>query len=136
MVGRASVIDGDTIEIHGQRIRLWGIDAPESRQPCYIAGMYWPCGRRAAFALSDELGQKTVTCNARDRDRYHRIVAICSLAGEDIAAWLVRNGWALDWPRYSHGAYAAEQDQAANASRGMWQGEFEKPWEWRHRGGN
>ena len=83
-----------------------------------------------------KLGQKTVACQERDRDRYHRIVAVCSVAGEDIAAWLVRNGWALDWPRYSHGAYAADQSEAANGKRGMWQGEFEKPWEWRHRGGN
>ena len=136
LIGRASVIDGDTIEIHGQRIRLWGIDAPESRQPCYINGKSWPCGRRAAFALSDELGQRTVACKERGHDRYHRVVAICSVAGVDIAAWLVSNGWALDWPRYSHRAYAADQDEAASGKRGMWQGSFDKPWKWRHRGGN
>jgi endonuclease YncB( thermonuclease family) len=131
LTGRASVIDGDTLEIRGQRIRLWGIDAPEGRQLCRIEGKPWRCGQQAALALSDWIGQRTVTCNERDRDRYGRIVATCSVGGHDMGAWLVRTGWALDWPQYSRGAFAAEQAEAIRARRGMWQGEFEKPWEWR-----
>ena len=132
-VGRASVIDGDTIEIHGQRIRLWGIDAPESRQLCHVQGKPWRCGQRSALALSDWIGQRTVACAERDRGRYGRVVATCSVAGEGVAAWLVRHGWALDWPRYSHRAYAGPQREAAAAKAGIWKGDFEKPWEWRHR---
>ncbi len=51
VTGIASVIDGDTLEIHGQRIRLHGIDAPESRQLCFIDGKPWQCGKDAANAL-------------------------------------------------------------------------------------
>jgi endonuclease YncB( thermonuclease family) len=133
LTGRASVIDGDTLEIRGQRIRLWGIDAPESRQHCYINRRPWRCGQQAALALLDWVGQRTVTCRERERDRYRRIVATCSIGGQDMGAWLVRNGWALDWPQYSRGAYASEQASAAAGKRGMWQGEFQKPWEWRRR---
>lgn len=134
--GRASVIDGDTIEIHGQRIRLHGIDAPEGRQTCQDAGgRDYRCGTIAANALDEWLARSRPTrCETRDIDRYKRIVAQCWRAdGQDVAAWLVRNGHAMDWPRYSKGAYAAEERQAKAGRAGMWQGRFAKPWEWRRR---
>jgi endonuclease YncB( thermonuclease family) len=131
IIGRASVIDGDTLDIHGQRIRLWGIDAPESAQPCHIAGKPWRCGQQAALALSDHIGQQTVACLERDRDRYGRVVAKCSVAAEDIGAWLVSNGWALDWAQYSGGGYSSHQANAKSAKAGIWRGGFDKPWEWR-----
>jgi endonuclease YncB( thermonuclease family) len=70
------VIDGDTIEIHGQRIRLFGIDAPESRQTCEAGGETYRCGQQAALAMSQFINQRTVICEQRDIDRYGRIVAI------------------------------------------------------------
>ncbi|MGB8526343.1 MAG: thermonuclease family protein [Rhodoplanes sp.] len=73
MVGVASVIDGDTIEIHGQRIRLFGIDAPESSQLCVRpTGERWRCGQRASFALADRVGRATVSCQPHDDDRLGR----------------------------------------------------------------
>ena len=131
LAGQASVIDGDTIEIHGQRIRLYGIDAPESAQPCYRDGTAWPCGRRAAFALADHIGTHTVTCTPKDRDRYGRIVAVCFAGGEDANAWMVRHGWALAYRHYSHD-YVADEDAARQAGAGIWAGAFTPPWEWRH----
>lgn len=132
--GRATVLDGDTIEIAGERIRLHGIDAPESGQQCRDAdGAPWPCGRRASFALDDFLAASRPThCDAVDRDRWGRIVATCSRNdGADVNDWLVRQGWALDWPRYSGGAYDDAQEEARSNRRGMWQGEFVDPWDWR-----
>src|SRR5215469_18337938 len=101
VVGVASVIDGDTIEIHGQRIRLHGIDAPEASQLCDLDGKPWRCGQASANALAEYLGRRTVTCDPRDRDRYRRLVAACSVAGTSINAWMVREGWAVAYRRYS-----------------------------------
>jgi endonuclease YncB( thermonuclease family) len=131
--GQASVIDGDTLEIHSQRIRLFGIDAPEGRQTCDRDGRAWRCGQHAALALADKIGRRRIDCHERDRDRYRRIVAICYLNGEDLNGWLVRQGWALDYRQYSKGRYAAEEAEARTAKRGMWAGAFQKPWEWRRR---
>jgi len=87
-VGRASVVDGDTLEIQGVRIRLWGIDAVESSQTCLeSAGKPWPCGRRAAFALADFFGQRQ-----RDTDRYGRMVAVYRVGGVEVNRWLVEQG--------------------------------------------
>ena len=83
IVGVASVIDGDTLEIHGQRIRLHGIDAPESRQFCEKNGKKYRCGQQAALALADKVGRATIRCEQRDIDRYKRIVAVCRLGSED-----------------------------------------------------
>ena len=130
--GIASVIDGDTIEIHGQRIRFWGIDAPEGSQLCRASGKPWRCGQQAALTLSNHIGKRTVTCKQRDRDRYGRVVAVCGIGQTpDLGDWLVRQGWALDWPRHSHGAYSHAQREAERTRLGMWRGQFDKPWELR-----
>ena len=72
IIGVASVVDGDTIEIHGTRIRLFGIDAPESSQLCVRpTGERWRCGQQASFALADRIGHATVSCQPRDLDRYY-----------------------------------------------------------------
>jgi endonuclease YncB( thermonuclease family) len=133
IAGVVSVIDADTIEIHGQRIRLHGIDAPESSQTCLDAGgRTWRCGQRAALALQDLIGRRTVTCDERDVDRYGRIVGRCLVGEVDINKWLVAQGLALAYRRYSR-AYVAAEDEARAAGRGMWAGTFEPPWEWRGR---
>lgn len=134
IVGRASVIDGDTIEISGQRVRFNGIDAPESAQRCQnAAGKSYACGSEAANALDVFLAtSRPVTCKFVDWDQYGRFVGNCSRAdGGSVQEWLVANGHALDWPQYSHGTFS-RQEKAAEASRlGVWQGKFQKPWEWR-----
>ncbi len=129
--GQASVIDGDTIEIHGVRIRLFGIDAPEGRQTCQNAsGEDYRCGQRAALALSDKLGRRTVSCIERDIDKYHRVVAVCTAGGVDVNGWMVRQGWATAYRRYSED-YVADEEAADAARAGLWAGSFTRPEEWR-----
>lgn len=128
--GRAVVIDGDTIEVNDSRIRLYGIDAPESRQTCLAGGQRWPCGEQATRALTDRVGNQTVRCEERDRDRYGRIVAVCRLAGQDLNAWLVAQGWALAYRQFSE-VYVDEEGAAEAAGRGIWRGAFVAPWDWR-----
>ena len=131
MAGRTSVIDGDTLEMHGQRLRLHGIDAPESSQSCYLPhGRAWRCGHTAALRLRDFIGNRTVTCARKGQDRYGRMVAVCLAGGEDLGAWLVEHGWALAYARYS-GAYVERQKRAECGRVGIWQSRFRKPWEWR-----
>lgn len=133
LVGQASVIDGDTIEIHGERIRLVSIDAPESRQPCFDhQGRSWRCGQQAALALSDFIARRPVTCLSEGRDRYHRILGNCSVANVSLSAWMIENGWAV--PYYDRKRIhdpAARRAEAAR--RGIWAGTFEKPSDWRRR---
>jgi endonuclease YncB( thermonuclease family) len=133
LAGRASVIDSDTIEIHGERIRLWGIDAVESGQRCTLDGKPWRCGRDASMALDGFLDGVTVKCEHRDRDRFGRTVATCEAREIDVRRWMVFQGWALDYECYSNGEYAGAQAAAKSAKRGLWVGEFEPPWEWRRR---
>ncbi len=131
IAGRATVIDGDTIEMRGQRIRLWGIDAPEGQQRCVKDGKLWRAHADSANALDSYVADRPVTCKQKAIDRYKRIVAICVADGVDIGAWMVRMGWVYDFPRYSNGYYAAEQAEAKAYRRGLWQGECEMPWDWR-----
>lgn len=131
IIGTATVIDGDTIEVHGTRIRLHGIDAPESRQECNRAdGTSWRCGQQAALALSDRIGRSTVRCDPRDRDRYGRIIAICFKEAEDLTRWMVAAGWAVAYRKYSLD-YVVDEEQARLAEVGLWAGTFDMPWDWR-----
>lgn len=132
VAGQASVIDGDTIEIHGTRVRLYGIDAPEHDQLCRDAhGGLYRCGQVAANALGAFIGRQTVACVEVDRDRYGRSVAVCSVGKVDLGDWLVRSGLAVDWPRYSKGDYAPAEAEARGRHSGIWSGRFVEPWRYR-----
>jgi endonuclease YncB( thermonuclease family) len=135
IVGRASVIDGDTIEIHGTRIRLFGIDAPEGSQTCLEEGKPTRCGQYSALALADKIGSSPVMCEPKDRDRYNRVVAVCRSSGEDLNAWMVSQGMAVAYRQYSVD-YVPQEEQAAALKRGIWKGDFIFPWDWRHQNEN
>lgn len=129
--GVASVIDGDTLEIHGVRVRLHGVDAPESAQNCFDrAGKPWRCGQRAALALADRIGRRPVVCTRTDTDRHGRMVARCAVGGENLNAWLVAEGWAVAYRRYPND-YVSAESTAEAAGKGLWSGRFVMPWDWR-----
>lgn len=128
--GIPSVIDGDTLDLHGHRIRLWGIDAPESRQLCQRDGHPWRCGQAAALALADRIGRNPIVCEVRHKDRWGRLIAVCRRDGEDLSEWMVRTGLALAFRRYAED-YVRTEDDARGERRGVWSGAFAPPWAWR-----
>jgi endonuclease YncB( thermonuclease family) len=122
LTGKASVIDGDTLEIDGTRIRLWGIDAPESNQLCRTGdSVQYQCGAKSANELAAFIEGRPINCVPVSLDQYGQTFAVCSVNGVDLGDWLIRNGLALDWPLYSKGKYDGTQreaDHAGQACRG------------------
>jgi endonuclease YncB( thermonuclease family) len=130
ITGLATVIDGDTLELTGTRIRLLGIDAPESAQSCTRAGLAWACGEEATATLREIIGSAQLTCRAQGNDVYGRVLAVCRTPVFDVGREMVRRGMALttsDAPE----DYAAANAIARRMKFGLWQGEFQRPDEWR-----
>lgn len=125
------VVDGDTMDVDGERHRIAGIDAPERRQTCIDAnGTTWPCGAAATQAVEAMIGDGGVSCTTLGRDRYGRSVSSCSAGGVDIGEALVLAGLALNEPRYTPDRSDAET-QAREEEAGMHAGRFMPPWSWR-----
>jgi len=128
VIGHASVVDGDTLMIHGMSIRLWGIDAPKGGQLCRGEdGDQYRCGIETANDLNTFIALRRMNCNPINLDRYGRTVATCSVDGADLGEWLVRNGLALDLPQYSRGKYGLAQHEAEQGGRGIWKGSHVEP---------
>src|SRR3954469_15416440 len=113
IAGTSYVIDGDTIDVWGTRIRLTAIDAPELDQTCSDAeGRSWACGSAAARELRNHVNGQELKCQWSRYDQYKRVLATCFLPdGSDVNAWMVRQGWALAFRNTRR--YRAEQDEAA-----------------------
>jgi len=131
--GVPRIVDGDTLAIGSTTGRLEGIDAPETEQVCLNAnGVHWACGIDARDQLVAHIAGREINCTSSGLDVYRRTLAICHLAGEDLNGWLVQQGWALAYVKYSSTYRQVEEDARANL-RGLWQGAFIAPWDWRHR---
>lgn len=128
--GRAFVIDGDSLRINRQMIRLYGIDAPEGRQLCVRDNTPYPCGEEAAALLRKLTFRKTVRCFEKDRDAHGRSVAECFIGQRNLNAEMVKQGWAIAYQRYSR-AFIPLEDAAQTQRLGLWAGEFQKPWDYR-----
>jgi endonuclease YncB( thermonuclease family) len=136
IAGRATVVDGDGVEIGGVKIRLFGVDAPEIDQYCNRAdGTRWRCGQYATVELDRTIAGREVTCAVRDKDRYGRPVAVCRVAEIDLAATQAKSGLAVAYRKFTRD-YVDEEDDARSAKRGVWSGRFEMPWDWRNRAAN
>jgi endonuclease YncB( thermonuclease family) len=133
LTGTASVIDGDTLEIHGQRIRMHGVDAPESSQTCTKPdGTKWRCGQKAGLALQDKINKRPVTCTWKEKGKYGRLIGTCKAGGENLNEWLAENGWAMAYRKYSTD-YVKNEEHARAAKKNIWNGEFEPPNRYRQR---
>jgi endonuclease YncB( thermonuclease family) len=131
--GIPRIVDGDTLEIGTTKIRLASIDAPESDQVCLDANRKrWTCGIEARDRLAAHIGNRPIDCAPTGLDTYGRTLATCTLAGENLNAWMVRQGWALAFVRYSK-QYVPDEEAARGSGRGLWSGAFIAPWDWRHR---
>ena len=129
--GPAAIVDGDTIEIAGQRIRLEGIDAPEAAQSCSGAhGEASPCGQAATRALRDLIGHETVACESVGTDKYGRMLGLCFLDGEDINRFMVESGNAWAYVKYST-KYSGVEAGARALKIGIWSGDNQPAWEYR-----
>ena len=129
--GPARVVDGDSLEMAGHRVRLEGIDAPEWDQVCRRPdGSDWAAGAAASAWVRARVAGRVVTCDVVGRDRYGRLLAHCAVAGQDINGGLVRAGLALAYERYST-RYVPQQDAARAARRGLWGATCDTPEAWR-----
>ena len=131
--GAARVVDGDTLELRGEKLRLQGIDAPELAQTCEASGRQVLCGKLAAQHLGGLIGTRTLDCAVEGQDRYGRGLARCRADGRDVAEAMTRDGWAMSDRRYSDGRYHGAEAIARAGRRGIWAMDFEDPADWRAR---
>ncbi len=124
--GRARVVDGDTLELAGERVRLFGIDAPELDQVCDRGGAAWACGAAARDMLAKIVAGGRLTCAVQDVDRYGRAVAVCLRQDTDVAALMVRQGGALAYRRYSD-RYVNAEVAARREGLGVWASDWMEP---------
>jgi endonuclease YncB( thermonuclease family) len=131
--GPVRLADGDSFSLGRERYRLYGIDAPELHQECTDArGRPWPCGMRARSELRRIIGTHPVQCRTQSIDRYGRNIAVCHVAGRDLAEEMVRSGFATIIDRRGvHNPYGAAQAEARADKRGIWAGSFDTPSDWR-----
>lgn len=132
LIGYAVVVDGDTLEIEGSTVHLFGIDAPELMQFCEMDKVTLECGKRAYVFLAAHIGNRVVHCSRRNSDQIQGLVAVCKVGDEDLAQWLVSHGHALAYRRYSDDYLSAERD-AIKRRVGLWRWprSFVPPWQWR-----
>jgi endonuclease YncB( thermonuclease family) len=131
--GPASVVDGDTLDVAGTRVRLEGIDAPEIGQMCDGGSQgAWACGREARRALEMLASYGEVTCESKGLDKYSRHLGVCFVRGKDLNAEMIRMGLAWAFVKYS-AMYVAEEAEAKAAQRGIWKNDTEPAWTYREK---
>ena len=142
IVGLPRIVDGDTIHIGEYKFRLEGIDAPEMRQQCkkesfkisYLIGFTfykdYNCGRVSKEKLITKINTSEIKCISSSKDRYKRYIATCFKGKTNLNQWMVRNGFAIAYRRYSK-KYVPDEVFAKENKLGLWQGKFMEPEKWR-----
>ncbi len=136
LIGSATIIDGGNLVIADHHVRLYGVSAPDLDQTCWdTRERAYPCGRAAAKALTQRIGEAPVTCELPDAPSNITLTALCRVAGEDLGAWLVGQGYAMAERQDSH-PYAEIAARAWGRRLGMWAGIFQDPDAWRQSHGS
>lgn len=130
ITGKVVVTDGDTLRMGEIRIRMHGIDAPEKAQTCIKAMHNWQCGQASRAALIAKVGDSNVNCVIKDIDRYKRLVGECFIGKLNLNRWMVSEGWAVAYRKYSQD-YIKNEELARQSRTGIWSSEFQLPSEWR-----
>ena len=139
--GFAKVVDGDTIKINSKKIRLYGIDAPEKKQKCkktYLTISFmsftkdYMCGEVSTQKLIKKINKQKLNCDILDVDRYKRLIGECFKRNINLNSWMVSNGYAVAYRKYSK-KYISDEINAKNNKLGIWQGKFEMPWDYRRK---
>ena len=139
--GFAKVVDGDTIKINSKKIRLYGIDAPEKKQKCkktYLTISFmsftkdYMCGEVSTQKLIKKINKQKLNCDILDVDRYKRLIGECFKRNINLNSWMVSNGYAVAYRKYSK-KYVSDEINAKNNKLGIWQGKFEMPWDYRRK---
>lgn len=130
VVGQARVVDATVLLIDDHRIQLDGVYGPLSNDVCFVDAAEWSCGLEAKQALAERLAEKAVACDGLRRLDDGALLAQCKVGDEDVAQWLVDNGWALGAPA---GAYVGAETTARSAGLGVWRGGYVPPDFWRVR---
>ena len=140
--GIPRVIDGDTVHINSHKIRLEGIDAPEIKQYCkkpllkfsaiigFTINKDYPCGLISKKRLIEKIKKSKIVCYSTSKDRYRRYIATCYLKNLNLNKWMVRNGYAVAYLRYSK-QYLTDENYAKLEKLGIWEGTFTLPEKWR-----
>ena len=137
--GKAKIIDGDTIYIGNNKIRLHAIDAPEKKQTCkkpyltisvFSFTKSYLCGQVSTNKLTKKINNQIIKCKIKDVDRYSRLIGECYKRNQNLNSWLVANGYAVAYRKYSK-KYVSDEISAKNEKLGIWQGKFEMPWNFR-----
>ena len=129
--GVPTVTDGDTIKIFNKRIRFHGIDTPEKNQICLKNFREYKCGEKATMALIKKIDGKRIVCKVQNRlDKYKRYIGVCFIKGVNLNRWMVRNGYAVAYRRYSKD-YIEDENYAKKNKIGLWSGKFIHPEKWR-----
>nr|WP_312130744.1 thermonuclease family protein [Stenotrophomonas pavanii] len=130
IIGVPQVIDGDSLQLNGQRIKLYAIDAPESHQTCLHRTGEWDCGNRAGLWLQQLIAGNEVFCTSQGNDNAGNVVATCRVGETDLGGAMVKNGWALAHRSVSKTYVIAETD-AKRKRLGLWDSQFAMPWDFR-----
>jgi len=127
---KLTVTDGDTIRIGEERIRFSGIDAPEMKQTCIYQEIEFNCGEFSKNLLIEKIADQEVSCIRESKDQYGRTLAECFVGKDSLSSYLVREGYAFAYRKYSD-KFIADEEYAQSKGNGMWSMEFLFPWDYR-----